>query len=304
MSDGWFIIANPFSNSGKTAGLIDLVKDRLESNSISYQIRATKYSGDEISIVEEATLAGYYKILTIGGDGTVQKVVAGITIQKNIPTEKIIFGLIPSGTGNDWAKSKKIPSDVSKAVDVLINGSINEQDVGVAKIVGKSGIKIRYFVTYSGVGFDSFMLKKIEGYKWLGKFSYLVCAIMNFVKYKNIPLNLITSKTEIEAEVFLLGVGICKYTGGGMRLIKNPKGNDGLLNITIAQEFSKFDIIRNFFNLFNGSIFKQRKVLTLLDSSAKIYAKNGDLVCQGDGEIFGVGKIEYSVIKQGLRYLS
>ena len=233
-----------------------------------------------------------------------QKVVAGITIQKNIPTEKIIFGLIPSGTGNDWAKSKKIPSDVSKAVDVLINGSINEQDVGVAKIVGKSGIKIRYFVTYSGVGFDSFMLKKIEAYKWLGKFSYLVCAIMNFAKYKNIPLKLITSKTEIEAEVFLLGIGICKYTGGGMRLIKNPKGNDGLLNITIAQEFSKFDIIRNFFNLFNGSIFKQRKVLTLLDSSAKICAKNGDLVCQGDGEIFGVGKIEYSVIKKGLRYLS
>ena len=234
MSDGWFIIANPCSNSGKTAGLIDLVKDRLESNSISYQIRATKCSGDEISIVEEATLAGYYKILTIGGDGTVQKVVAGITIQKNIPTEKIIFGLIPSGTGNDWAKSKKIPSDVSKAVDVLINGSINKQDVGVAKIVGKSGIKIRYFVTYSGVGFDSFMLKKIEAYKWLGKFSYLVCAIMNFAKYKNIPLNLITSKTEIEAEVFLLGIGICKYTGGGMRLIKNPKGNDGLLNITIC----------------------------------------------------------------------
>ena len=304
MSDRWFIIANPCSNSGKTARLIDLVKDRLESNSISYQIRVTKYSGDEISIVEEATLASYYKILAIGGDGTVQKVVAGITIQKNIPTEKMIFGLIPSGTGNDWAKSKKIPSDVSKAVDVLINGSINKQDVGVAKIVGKSGIKIRYFVTYSGVGFDSFMLKKIEAYKWLGKFSYLVCATMNFAKYKNIPLKLITSKTEIEAEVFLLGVGICKYTGGGMRLIKNPKGNDGLLNITIAQEFSKFDIIRNFFNLFNGSIFKQRKVLTLLDSSAKICAKNGDLVCQGDGEIFGVGKIEYSVIKQGLRYLS
>ena len=304
MFDGWFIIANPFSNSGKTAKVIHLVLEKLKYNLINYRIEPTECSGDEIRIVEEATLAGYNKILAIGGDGTVQKVVAGITIQKNIPTEKIIFGLIPSGTGNDWAKSKKIPSDVSKAVDVLINGSINEQDVGVAKIVGKSGIKIRYFVTYSGVGFDSFMLKEIEGYKWLGKFSYLVCAIMNFAKYKNIPLKLIASKTEIEAEVFLLGVGICKYTGGGMRLIKNPKGNDGLLNITIAQEFSKFDIIRNFFNLFNGSIFKQRKVLTLLDSSAKICAKNGDLMCQGDGEIFGVGKIEYSVIKQGLRYLS
>ena len=304
MFDGWFIIANPFSNSGKTARVIQLVLEKLKSNLINYRIKPTECSGDEIRIVEEATLAGYNKILAIGGDGTVQKVVAGITIQKNIPVEKMIFGLIPSGTGNDWAKSKQIPSNIIEAVDVLISGSINEQDVGVAKITNSSGVKTRYFVTYSGVGFDSFMLKRIEDYKWLGKLSYLVCAIMNFSKYKNVALKVVTSKTEIETKVFLLGVGICKYTGGGMQLIKNPKGNDGLLNITIAQEFSKFDIIRNFFNLFNGSIFKERKVLTLLDSSLKIHAKNGDLVCQGDGEIFGVGKIEYSVIKKGLRYLS
>ena len=304
MFDGWFIIANPFSNSGKTARVIHLVLEKLKSNLINYRIKPTECSGDEIRIVEEATLAGYNKILAIGGDGTVQKVVAGITIQKNIPVEKMIFGLIPSGTGNDWAKSKQIPLNVIKAVDVLISGSINEQDVGVAKISNRSGVKTRYFVTYSGVGFDSFMLKRIEDYKWLGKLSYLVCAIMNFSKYKNVALKVVTSKTEIETKVFLLGVGICKYTGGGMQLIKNPKGNDGLLNITIAQEFSKFDIIRNFFNLFNGSIFKERKVLTLLCSSLKINAKNGGLVCQGDGEIFGVGKIEYSVIKKGLRYLS
>ena len=304
MSNGWFIIANPFSSSGKTARLIDLVIERLESNLISYRIKETECSGDEIRIVEEATLAGYNKILAIGGDGTVQKVVAGITMQKNIPTEKMLFSLIPSGTGNDWAKSKQIPFNVSGAVDVLVNGSINEQDIGVAKIVSRSGVKTRYFVTYSGVGFDSFMLEKIEDYKKLGKFSYLVCAVMNFTKFKNIALQVVTSKADIETNVFLLGVGVCKYTGGGMQLIKNPKGNDGLLNITIAQEFSKFDIIRNFFNLFNGSIFKERKVLTLLDSSVKIRAKNGNLVCQGDGEIFGAGKIEYSVIKKGLRYLS
>ena len=304
MFDGWFIIANPFSNSGKTAEIIDLVVEKLQSNLISHEIRQTERSGDEIGFVREATQTGYNKILAIGGDGTVQKVVAGITIQKNIPTEKMIFGLIPSGTGNDWAKSKNIPSNISDAINLLNNGSINEQDVGVAKIIGSSEIKTRYFVTYSGVGFDSFMLEKIKNYKWLGKLSYLVCAIMNFTKYKNVALEVVTSKTKIDASVFLLGVGICKYTGGGMQLIKKPKGNDGMLNITIAQEFSKFDIIRNFFNLFNGSIFKEHKVLTLVDSSLKIRAKNGSLVCQGDGEIFGAGKIEYSVIKKALRYLS
>ena len=304
MSNEWFIIANGLSNSGKTVSFLEGVIKKLQDEKIQYNLNLTAKSGDEINLVKKAASIGCNKILAIGGDGTVQKVVAGIILQKSISLEKMTFALIPSGTGNDWAKSKNIPSNLTGCIRVLKSGKINTQDVGVAIITGNNKKKIRYFVTYSGVGFDSFMLSRIDKYKWLGKLSYLVCAIMNFAKFQNIAVKIVTSKTEIETSVFLLGVGICKFTGGGMQLIKNPAGNNGLLNITIAQEFSKFDIIRNFFNLFNGSIFKERKVLTLVDDVVKISAKKGDLVCQGDGEIFGAGKIEYSIIKKGLRYLS
>tara|TARA_B000000441_G_C21745135_1_gene357090 strand:+ start:962 stop:1876 length:915 start_codon:yes stop_codon:yes gene_type:complete len=304
MSNEWFIIANGLSNSGKTVSFLERVIKKLQDEKIQYNLNLTAKSGDEINLVKKAASIGCNKILAIGGDGTVQKVVAGIILQKSISLEKMTFALIPSGTGNDWAKSKNIPSNLTGCIRVLKSGKINTQDVGAAIITGNNKKKIRYFVTYSGVGFDSFMLSRIDKYKWLGKLSYLVCAIMNFAKFQNIAVKIVTSKTEIETSVFLLGVGICKFTGGGMQLIKNPAGNNGLLNITIAQEFSKFDIIRNFFNLFNGSIFKERKVLTLVDDVVKISAKKGDLVCQGDGEIFGAGKIEYSIIKKGLRYLS
>jgi len=304
MFNEWFIIANRFSNSGKTAGVIEKALKKLKDEKIKYSFNLTNNSGDEIKLVKKATSVGYNKILVIGGDGTIQKVVAGMVIQQSIELDKMIFALIPAGTGNDWAKSKNISTNIEKSIGLLNTGKINTQDIGVARIKKKGKEKIRYFITYSGVGFDSFMLSKIEKYKWLGKLSYLMCAVMNFTKFQNIPLKIVTTKNEIEANIFLLGIGICKFTGGGMQLIKNPAGDDGLLNITIAQEFSKFDIIRNFLNLFNGSIFKERKVLTLTDSVIKISSKNGDLVCQGDGEIFGAGKIEYSVIKKGLRYLS
>ena len=304
MSNEWFIIANGSSNSGKTVSVIDKAVKRLGDEKIKHILNLTIKSGDEIDLVKKGAKNGYNKILAIGGDGTVQKVVAGIVLQQSISLEKMVFALIPSGTGNDWAKSKGIPKTVNESIGVLQNGTVKNQDIGVAKIKNGSTQKTRYFITYSGVGFDSFMLQKINNYKWLGKLSYLVCAIMNFTKFQNLPVKIMASKTEIETNVFLLGIGICKFTGGGMQLIKDPVGNNGLLNITVAEKFSKFDIIRNFFNLFNGSIFKERKVLTLTDSEVKISAKNGDLVCQGDGEIFGSGKVDYSIIKKGLRYLS
>ena len=94
MFDGWFIIANPFSNSGKTAEIIDLAVKKLQSNLIRHQIRLTERSGDEMAFVREATQAGYNKILAIGGDGTVQKVVAGITTvyytHLTLPTKRIV----------------------------------------------------------------------------------------------------------------------------------------------------------------------------------------------------------------------
>jgi len=302
MYSGWFVIANCFSNSGKTKKSINQIKKCLDLESIEHTIYQTKNSGDEIMLVEEATKKGYNRILGIGGDGTAQKIVAGIVIQKNIPSNKVLFALIPSGTANDWAKSKKIPLDISKSILLLKNPKESFQDVGVAKIISQENIKKKYFITYSGLGFDSFMLKEIGKFKWLGKLSYLACALMNFLRYKNIGVEIQTSKQKINTNIFLLGVGVCKFTGGGMQLIKNPHGNDGLLNITVAQEFSKFDIIRNFFNLFNGALFNEQKVLTLVDVKIKIRSKSGVLTCQGDGEIFGHGKVEYSVIKSGLKY--
>ena len=304
MHNKWFAIANPKSRAGKSEGLLNRVEALLIKNQIDFELHKTSVSGDEIMLVKKATSLGYRKILCIGGDGTIQKIVAGIQIQKNIPKENILFGLVPLGTGNDWAKSKGISLKISESIPFLNSGKIKTQDVGLANIkAGEKEIK-RYFITYSGVGFDSFMLKKIHGYKWLGKFSYLFCALMNFMNYKNIEVEIETDDAKINSKVFLLGVGLCKFTGGGMQLIKTPAGTSGQLNMTIAQDLSKTEIIKIFFSLFNGDVFKKRKILTLSSEKILIVAKNTVLTCQGDGEIFGAGKVSYSVVKKGLRYIS
>ena len=101
MSNEWFIIANRFSNSGKAKSLVDKAVKKLKEEKIKYSLNLTINSGDEIDLVKSATKNGYNKILAIGGDGTVQKVVAGIVMQQSISLKKMVFALIPSGTGND-----------------------------------------------------------------------------------------------------------------------------------------------------------------------------------------------------------
>ena len=82
MDKGWYIIANVFSNSGKTKKSLPEIKKLLETEAIDYEMFYTRFKGDEIKMVESATKLGYTKIIGIGGDGTAQKIVAGIMIQK------------------------------------------------------------------------------------------------------------------------------------------------------------------------------------------------------------------------------
>ena len=147
MSNEWFIIANKFSNSGKAVSVINKVVKKLREEKIKHSLNLTISSGDEIDLVKRATKNGYNKILAIGGDGTVQKVVAGIVMQQSISLKKMVFALIPSGTGNDWAKSKNISSKLNECVETLKGGKIKTQDVGVATIKSANEKKTRYFIT-------------------------------------------------------------------------------------------------------------------------------------------------------------
>ena len=303
MNKGWAVIINPQSRAGATKKKTSIIKRLLNSEKINFSYYKTRSAGDEINIVERAVEEGFRKFICVGGDGTIQKIIAGIQIQKVCDPKKIVVGIVPLGTGNDWAKSIRVPLNIKRAIKKIKEGKTKKRDLGVVVIKDKRKIKKRYFISYSGVGFDAFMLNRLRPYKWLGKYAYLACSIANFWFYKNTKVWIKGEKLSLSKSVFLCGVGVSKYTGGGMQIIKNPAGNNGLLNLTVAHDFTKIDIIKNFFNLFNGSIFNDPKILTVVSSKIKIVPKSGSLTCHGDGEIFGSGNLTFFVLKKQITHI-
>ena len=303
MSRGWAVIINPQSKGGATKKKIPAIKHLLELNKIDFTLYKTKNTGDELNIVARAVKEGFRKFVCGGGDGTIQKIVTGIQRQKSCNPKEIVVGIIPIGTGNDWAKSIDVPLDIESAIEKIKNGKTKKRDLGVVLIQKKKEIKRRYFINYSGVGFDAFMLSRLQRYKWLGRYAYLACSIANFWFYKNRWISIKGNKFDLSKKVFLCGVGVSKYTGGGMQIIKSPASDNGLLNLTVAHDFTKIDIIKSFFNLFNGAIFNDQKVLTMVDNKIKISSKSGALTCHGDGEIFGDGNLTFFVLKKQITHI-
>src|SRR5690606_563161 len=96
----------------------------MESNNCSYEIKTTEKIGDGKLLAAEARTKDFSTIVSVGGDGTLHEVVNGMVGGK----QKL--GVIPAGTGNDFARSLNIPFNIKDSIDILVQGKTTPADLG------------------------------------------------------------------------------------------------------------------------------------------------------------------------------
>ena len=98
--------------------------------------------------------------------------------------------------------------------------------------------------------------------------------------------------------------GICRYSGGGMQMTKESDPKDGLLDITIAKNFSFLDLVLNLPKLYNGKIVAHEKVDNFKATSVKIIEKSKPKsYIEADGELIGTGSLKVSVIPNAIQVI-
>src|SRR5690606_12125150 len=116
------------------------VLERMEIAGYETSCHATTCEGDATTAAITAVERNFDLIVAVGGDGTLNEVVAGVSKFENRPK----IGLIPMGTTNDFARAVHIPRDITKAVDIIIQGDSVPVDVGM--------MNDRYFINIAGGG--------------------------------------------------------------------------------------------------------------------------------------------------------
>lgn len=303
-SKKWFIIVNPTSGNGTTKKKWPKIKEELESQLFDFQYVLTEYSNHSVELAQQAISEGFRHIISVGGDGTLHNIVNGIMSQKIVATNTISIGVIPIGTGNDWVKTHNIPRDFYKAIQVIKNGNSKQQDIGKIELINANK-KVHYFMNLAGVGFDGYVVSKVERYKTFGALAYLIGTLLGISSFKNFNSTILINKEKIKSKSLMVLVGICQYSGGGMQLTKNPNPFDGLLDISVAGNFSKFDVIKNACKLFNGKIVDFKKVDSYKTNTIEIKVNQKELpFIQADGELIGKGSFKASIIGEAFSFYS
>ncbi|MEI6047829.1 MAG: diacylglycerol kinase family protein [Bacteroidota bacterium] len=298
----WLVIVNPNAGNGKGKKDWNKISALLKKEDLPFTVKFTEKKGHAIDLTMEGIDAGFRKIITVGGDGTLNEVVNGVFLNAVCPTNDISLALIPVGTGNDWGRMFGIPLDYEKAIKIIRNNKVMAHDVGLVIFYNGTEKNQRYFINIAGLGFESVVVRRTNIQKdkgRSGKLIYFYNLLMSLFSYKNTKAELIIDGEKIIADVFSINVGNGKFCGGGMRQTPNALPDDGVLDITVINGMGKLEIIRNLKILYDGTILNHPKVDGYKCKNIKV-SSDSLLYAEADGESLGHTPAEFSIIPAGI----
>ena len=299
----WFTIVNPNAGNGKGRKDWERISSLLSVNNIPFTEKFTESKGQAISFTKEAVEAGYRKIISIGGDGTLNEVINGVLTQNTCHSSQVTLSLIPVGTGNDWGRMFGIPLVYEGAIDVIKENKQLLHDAGLVKYHIGSEEHSRYFINTAGFGFEAMVVVRTNKAKEKGRSNktiYFYSLLSSLIAYKITEADITIGGKTTRNKVFSVNVGNGKYCGGGMRQTPDALPDDGLLDVTVIKEFGRIEIIRNLNLLYDGTILSHPKVDGYRTNNIRVTSKSL-LYAEADGESLGHTPLEFSIIPAALR---
>lgn len=286
----YHIIINPVSRSGKGLQIWEKqVEPILREKKVSYRHHFSRSAGDTTRISGELSsqTTDVLSLIILGGDGTVNEALQGLN-----DTSRVVLGYIPTGSSNDLARDLEIPTNPSKALDLILHSG-NPLPMDLGTVFYPDG-ETRRFAVSCGIGFDAAVceealhsgIKKVMNKLGLGKLTYLGIALRQLLAARAISGKLIMgdgAPIDIGNMLFTACM-LHKYEGGGFMFAPDANANDGLLNMCAVGDLSKLLILFALPAAFKGKHFRFKGVNPYCADSLTIETSQ-PLWVHTDGEV-------------------
>lgn len=243
------------------------------------EARFTRGPRDAVELARQAITTRPDALLVAGGDGTLHEAVNGL-LQSAAPQTPL--GLIPIGTGNDFAKMLDLqPHDWRTACERILNGRPRQVDAGQ--------VNETFFINGVGIGFDAQVALEANRLKYLpGSLLVYAGALLKTLlhRYRTPHISLQTGKRKLEQAITLLTVANGRCHGGAFLLTPEARVDDGVFDILLADAASRYAILKLAPRVMRGTHLGEPGMQLLRDDHVQIHSAE-PLVVHADGEILG-----------------
>jgi diacylglycerol kinase (ATP) len=242
----------------------------------------TVYPTHATQLAKQAGEQGFELVIAMGGDGTVHEVINGLM---QLPAEKRpILGVVPVGSGNDFAHAIGLPHSPSEALKLALEGKPQSIDLGV---LSDDHGRTEYFDNTLGLGFDAVVTIRSHRLPVLRGFLMYLTAVIQTILLNHDPAHLQIESDGEKWEQDCLLFTMCNgpREGGGFMMAPDAKLDDGVLHYAMIKKVSRLMMFRLIPEVMKGTHgrFDQVKMGTFKKLSLQA---DRSLYIHADGEIF------------------
>ena len=263
------------------------IEKYLTENMVDFSFHYTERAKQATELTTSLIEKGATTIVVIGGDGTLHEVINGFTI-----FEQTALGIIPLGTGNDFASALNLPKDPVEALKLIVHGTPKYTDFMQMPTV--RGLNI------IGMGVDVDVLRRYNSLKKKTKFGYTLSLLKTLF-----DIHYIDFKAEMKGEIsdyhsFIACIANGDRYGGGMRVCPPANPTDGKLDFVAVDEINGLKIINALLKLKKGKVLSLKQAYHTTMEEVKIYP-TGNYTVNVDGELYENIPFEIKIVSDKLR---
>ena len=267
----YHIILNPDAGKNKKRKVIERVKRVFETRGIAYQVHTGAEIGSVRSLASSLTEKEKTKLIVIGGDGTLHEALNGVHV------ENCEMGIIPAGTGNDFASAIGLPEKVEEAVSIILDNPSKDTDF---LVVG--GVRC---MNVAGVGIDVDVLNRYQSAKKRTKFTYFKCLLKSLFSYKGTEIVFEKDGKEERRNAFIAAACNGVQFGGGIKICPTAETDDGLMDIVVVDFVKGLAVLKALIKLVRGKLLEYKKTNHFRCESIR-FTSPTEMTLQLDGEIY------------------
>jgi len=274
-SDAIAVIVNAGSGGGNDQALVDRLAAHFRDAGLHAEIELA-HGGEEIATAVGNAVARRPRLIVAGGgDGTVS------TVAATLVDTGVVFGVLPLGTLNHFAKDLGIPLELADAVAVLAHGKAAPVDVGE--------VNGRIFVNNSGLGLYPDIVRDRERQQkrlGRGKWPAFAWAMLSALRrYPFLGVTLVVDGKEVLRRTPFVFIGNNEYLMEGFAIGERSGMDDGLLSLYVAQRPGRWRLLQLALRALTGKLRQARDFDAVLATDIVVQSKKKRLRVATDGEV-------------------
>ena len=255
-------------------------------------------AGQLTGLTRTAIADGATLLVVVGGDGTVHEVVNGA-----VGAGDVELAVLPRGTGKDFVRSLRIPSDLGAALEVARAGRPRTIDVGRASYRAWDGSEQHaYFANFAGAGISGAIARRANrSSKALGgRISFITATIAVFASWTSSDMTVEIDDERRRGSMFEALVMNGDYAAGGMWVTPDAEPDDERFDVLLIGDVTKGDFVRTFPKIYRGKHLSHPKIEVVTGRTVTVDAAPAVPIVL-DGEQPGTTPARFELVPRALR---